>query len=258
MPPYTAQSSGRHALPRHSIQGRTQTLPLSEQTTKWKNKSFILWLSIQTLKYTRLPTGSCLHRPQVVLGLHPEPSAKPREECVPPCPLLREQQHHVEGCGQGPRTGQQTEVPLTLQPSGSGSPGCRTEFPPWVQRHQLRPSCCHSSSLGCDSLSDGDSSPGFGEPCWSGRGCSWGRSTSSGLKSIFTRSSACTLSCKAKSSQRARTSSLLLPREQWHCCHRGSGARPLPSRLKLWERSRARVNPGLHKSHPLPGRAGRR
>lgn len=155
--------------------------------------------------------------------------------------------------------GSKQKCPLLCSLQGLGSPGCRTEFPPWVQRHQLRPSCCHSSSLGCDSLSDRDSSPGFEEPCWSGRGCSWGRSTSSGLKSIFTRSSACTLSCKANSSQRARTSSLLLPREQWHNCHRSSGPAPFPAGLSSGSRSRSlpRVNQGLHKSHPLPGRAGR-
>lgn len=79
----------------------------------------------------------------------------------------------------------------------------------------------HSSSLCCDSLSDGDSSPGFGESCWSCRGCFWRKSTSSGLNSILTRSSACTLSCNGRPSPQRRLAasphplSCCFQREQW-------------------------------------------
>lgn len=55
-----------------------------------------------------------------------------------------------------------------------------------------------SSSLCPDSLLETDASAVWGCPCCASWGCSMGRSMSSGLKSIFTRSSACTLSCKDK------------------------------------------------------------
>lgn len=62
----------------------------------------------------------------------------------------------------------------------------------------LRAGHRQSSSLCPTSLPDRDSPTGLGGPSWASWSCSWERSTSSGLKSIFTRSSACTRSCEDK------------------------------------------------------------
>lgn len=168
---------------------------LNKPPGKKNHESFILWLSTQALKYCITVTWLPVRAPRVALGLRSEPSVRPREErAISPCPL-QEQQHHADSREQSPLS---WAAGLGSHCSSPGAGQSRLQDRvPRVGLITIHGSC-QSSSLGPDSLLETGSCRGLGVPSWASWGCSWGRSISSGLKSIFTRSSACTRSCKDK------------------------------------------------------------
>ena len=121
---------------------------------------------------------------------------------------------------------------------------------------------CQSSSLCPDSLLETGSCRGLEVPSWASWGCSWGRSISSGLKSIFTRSSACTRSCKDKPLASGPGTHHRLGATSWRtrCFLCGLRSHPLPSRswaevaeMVPSEGPRTRVTPQSCPPRSLPG-----